>query len=356
MTVWPIVAPEPTGPVKTRVVAPRFTVVVAAYQVADLIGDGIESILAQSTPPFEIIVVDDGSSDGLESTVRRFGDRVAYLRQPHRGAAAAMNTGIDAASGDYVVFIGADDVFSPRRLEALTALAVSRPDLDILTTDAYVAVGNTPFRRFYDETNPFVSEDQRAEILERNFVFGHATALRQRLVEIGGFDESIRWTSDWELWIRMILGGSRIGLVNEPLATYRLWERSLSSQRLNQSRGKVMTLGRTILSPALTDAEREVVRRNLARCRRDVTAGEAELALVEGTPGARGRALAIARDSRFPPKTRVKAFAAALLPHLAASLLRRGQRESWVGAGGVRIRREAAGDPPPSEGQGRQPG
>jgi len=134
-------------------------------------------------------------------------------------------------------------------------------------------------------------------------------------------------------------------LVNEPLATYRLWQRSLSSQRLNQSRGKIMTFERTALNPALTDAEREVVTRNLAQCRRDVAAGEAELALVEGAPDARGRALAIARDGSFPRKTRLKALAAALLPSIAASLLRREQRGSWIGAGGVRVRREAAVDP-----------
>jgi len=339
------VVPEPAGPVRPLDGPPTLSVVVAAYQVADLIGECIESILDQTLPPHELIVVDDGSSDGLEGALRRFGNRVAYLERPHRGAAAAMNAGTAAASGDYVVFIGADDVFDPERLEALAELALARPDLDILTTDAYVAVADTPFRRFYDETNPFAADDQRAEILQRNFVFGHTAVLRRRLVEVGGFDETIRWTSDWELWIRMILGGSRIGLVNEPLATYRLWERSLSSQRLNQSRGKIMTLERTSSNPALTDAERRLVECNLAQCRRDVAAGEAELALIEGAPDTRRRALAIAKDGEFPWKTRLKSLAAALLPALAANLLRREQRAGWVGAGGVRVRRDAASDP-----------
>ncbi len=345
MSAWSIVVPEPTRPFETRTAPPTFTVVVAAYQVADLIGDGIESILDQTLPALEVIVVDDGSSDDLEDTVQRFGNRIAYLKRAHGGAAAAMNTGVHAATGDYVVFIGADDVFAPERLEALAELAMSRPDLDVLTTDAYVAVGNTPFRRFYDETNPFVVDDQRSEILERNFVFGHTAVLRRRLIELGGFDEGIRWTSDWELWIRMILAGSQIGLVNEPLATYRLWERSLSSQRLNQSRGMITTLERTTLNSTLTGPEREVVARNLAQRRRDVAAGEAELALMEGAPDARERAWAIARDGRFSRKTRARAFAAALLPPIAAALLRREQRGSWIGAGGVRIRREVANDP-----------
>ncbi len=184
-------------------------------------------------------------------------------------------------------------------------------------------------------------------------MFGHTAVLRQRLIEIGGFDEGIRWTSDWELWIRMILSGSQIGLVNEPLATYRLWERSLSSQRLSQSRGKTMTLERTLSNPALTDAERELVARNLARCRRDVASGEAELALVEGAPDARRRSLAIARDRSYPSKTRLRALAAAIAPSIAAHVLRREQRDRWIGAGGVRVGRPVAETPDDSRSSSR---
>ena len=200
------------------------------------------SVLGQTLPPLEVIVSDDGSTDELRQTVASFGDRVRYLRNEHRGAAAAMNAGVAAAEGDYAVFIGADDTFEPKRLEALAELANISPDVDVLTTDAYVAIAGKVFRRFYDETFPFAFSHQRSEILRRNFVFGHTAVLRRRFVEVGGFDESIGWTSDWELWARMILGGSRMGLVPEPLATYNIREQALSSKRLDQARGRLQTL------------------------------------------------------------------------------------------------------------------
>ncbi|MGZ4397181.1 MAG: glycosyltransferase [Gaiellaceae bacterium] len=340
----PFLAPTPDGPVERRRSLPTFSVVIAAYQVADLIGEGIASVLGQTRPPLEVIVADDGSSDGLEEVVRRFGDRVTYLPRAHAGAGAAMNAGALEASAEYLVFIGSDDLFAPRRLEALAELATARPDLHILTTDAYVAMGNEIFRRFYDETNPFVVEGQRAEILERNFIFGHTAVPRERFLELGGFDETIRWTSDWELWIRMILDGSRVGLVDEPLATYRLWERSLSSQRLNQSRGKIATLQRTLEHPCLSAEERERVERGVAACRREVAAGEAEAALIEGRADARRLAIAVARTSGFPLLTRAKALGATIAPPLAAALLRRERSRFWTGAGGVRVPRRVASD------------
>jgi hypothetical protein len=252
-----ILAPEPVAPVVALTEVPSFSVVIAAYQVADMIGDAIRSVLDQTVPALEVIVVDDGSPDDIESAVGLFGSRVTLLRREHRGAAATMNAGVEAASGDYVCFIGADDVFAPERLEALGDLAVVRPDIDVLTTDAWVSSHGQIFSRFYHDANPFETANQREAILERNFVFGHTAVRRARFVEVGGFDESIRWTSDWELWARLILAGSAIGLVNEPLATYRLHEATLSAKRLHQARGRLMTCGRILEHPSLTASERQ---------------------------------------------------------------------------------------------------
>jgi hypothetical protein len=318
---------------------PTFSVVIAAYEVADLIGDAIDSVLGQTLPPLEVIVSDDGSTDELRQTVASFGDRVRYLRNEHRGAAAAMNAGVAVAEGDYAVFIGADDTFEPKRLEALAELANTSPDADVLTTDAYVAIAGKVFRRFYDETFPFAFSHQRSEILRRNFVFGHTAVLRRRFVEVGGFDESIRWTSDWELWARMILGGSRIGLVPEPLATYNIREQALSSKRLDQARGRLQTLRCIERDPRLASAELVVVRREIEACSNEIASRETQEALLAGAPGARAQALAIARLKGYPPKARVRALGAALAPRLAGRLLKRQQSRVWTGAGGVAVSR-----------------
>ena len=318
---------------------PTFSVVIAAYEVADLIGLAIDSVLAQTRPALEVIVSDDGSTDELREAVASFGDRVRYLRNEHRGAAAAMNAGAAVAEGDYVVFIGADDTFEPRRLEALAEFASSSPEVDVLTTDAHVALGGRVFRRFYDETFPFEFDDQRGEILRRNFVFGHTAVLRTRFQEVGGFDESIGWTSDWELWARMILGGSEIGLVPEPLATYNIREQALSSKRLDQARGRLQTLRRIERDPRLAAAELTVVRDQIEACSNEIASGETQEALLAGAPHARAQAFAIARLKGYPAKARLRALGAAIAPRLAARLLQRERDRAWTGAGGVAVSR-----------------
>jgi glycosyltransferase involved in cell wall biosynthesis len=323
-------------------------VVIAAYQVADVIADAIQSVLDQTLPPHEVIVVDDGSTDEIEAAVGRFGSHISFLRREHGGAAAAMNAGAWAASGDYVCFIGADDVFAPERLEALGDLAVARPDLDVLTTDAWISLHGQVFRRFHDETFPFEAANQRQAILERNFVFGHTAVRRERFVEVGGFDESIRWTSDWEIWARMILGGSGVGLVNEPLATYRLNENALSAKRLQQARGRLLTCSRILDHPSLTAEERADVERTKSLIRREIAWGEAKDACVEKTADRRARAFRVFADAEELRGIRIHALLVALASRLAGAALARRRQRYWIGAGGVRVRRERPGARRPS--------
>src|SRR4051812_28887149 len=97
---WKFLAP-PAGDVRPRPEVPTFSVVIAAYQVADVIADAIGSVLAQTVPPAEIVVCDDGSTDDLSSAVAPFADRIVLLRQENRGEAAAKNTAVAAASSEF---------------------------------------------------------------------------------------------------------------------------------------------------------------------------------------------------------------------------------------------------------------
>ena len=109
----------------------------------------------------------------------------------------------------------------PERLEAQAELASARPDLDILTSDAYLEVGGRDRRTCYGDDWSFDVKDQRAAILERNFIFGLAAVRRRRLLAVGGFDETLPTATDWDCWIRLILSGSAAGLVAEPLPDTR---------------------------------------------------------------------------------------------------------------------------------------
>lgn len=106
------------------------SVVIPAYDAEGFLARAVESVLGQSIPPREILVVDDGSTDGTADVARRLGERIRYLRQENAGPSGARNRGIGAAAGEWVAFLDADDWWLPRRLERGLAVAGRYPGLN----------------------------------------------------------------------------------------------------------------------------------------------------------------------------------------------------------------------------------
>ena len=335
-------APPPERPVEPGL-PPTFSVIVAAHNAADVIGEALDSALEQTVAPLEVIVCDDGSTDDLDTALEPYRDRIRVLRKERGGEGSAKNAAAAAASGDFVVILDADDVFFPTRLEALGKLAAARPDLDILTTDAYLTVEGRVIRRCYDGKWTFAVNDQRREILRRNFIFGHAAVRRERLLSDGGFDEAILWTTDWDRWLRLIFEGSRAGVVEEPLALYRLRESSLSTRRDDLVRGKIMTLEKACANPALRPDDRPVLEGAIAEYRRELELSELRRALATGTRGSRWQALRVATARGFSTRERLEAAAAVLAPGISGRVSRSRAGRFWTGAGGIRVPRPASG-------------
>jgi glycosyltransferase involved in cell wall biosynthesis len=323
--------------------APAFSVIVAAYNVADVIGEALDSIRRQSLAPLEVIVCDDGSTDDLERALEPYREEIVFLHKENGGEASAKNAAARAAKGDFVLILDADDVYLPNRIAALTELARARPDLDILTSDALLVANNRPLRRLYDRSWSFEAEDQRRAILQRNFIFGHAAVRRDLFLAHGGFDESILWTTDWDLWLRMILGGSLAGCVGEPLALYRLREVSLTARRRDLALGRLATLEKACSNPDLREGDVPVLETSLRAYRRIFALEDLRSAVLAGEAGIRRRALKVLAAHGYPPRVRAETAAIATAPAVAARLLRRRAERSWVGAGGIRVRRAAQG-------------
>jgi GT2 family glycosyltransferase len=307
--------PPPAGLEPPEV--PSFSVLIPAYQAERFVVTAVESALAQTHPPHEVIVCDDGSTDGTVRVLEPYRDRIIYLRKENGGEASAKNAAARAASGEFVVLLDADDTYLPERLEALGQLAAARPDLDLMTTDAFIEVDGESARRVYASPSRFEVHDQRKAILRGNFIHGHAAIRREAYLAVGGFDESIRFTADWDCWIRLILGGARAGRVAEPLAVYRVWEGGLSSSRLAYARGHVQTLEKTARRDDLSPSELDVLEETLATRRRAEALVAAETALADQAPDARTRLLRIALGDGFGVRTRAKAAGAALAPGTA---------------------------------------
>jgi glycosyltransferase involved in cell wall biosynthesis len=313
-----VVAPPPLrtlppGPV------PTFSVITPAYQAADFIGRAVESALNQTMPPHEIIVCDDGSTDDLAGALATYRDRITLLRIEHGGAASARNAAARVSSGEFLAFLDADDAFLPNHLEDLGKLASARPDLDILMTGTYRELNGRIVGRGRGPKD-FVVKNQPLGILRSNFISMASSAVRrQRLLDVGGFDQATAPSEDRDLWVRLLLDGSRAGFVPAPSVIYRVREGSISSDLVRVKRAGVVVLEKVAQRPDVGARERRIARRGAGALRRRI---EARLALIEGRPDARRLALAIVLARGSGLTSRLKAAATFISPRTARGYLK----------------------------------
>jgi glycosyltransferase involved in cell wall biosynthesis len=284
--------------------APTISVVIPAYEAAGTIAEAVGSALSQDPSPHQVIVADDGSGDALEQALSLFPpDQVSLLRLPHAGVSASRNAACREASGEFVLFLDADDLLLPGKLAAVGRLGRERPGLDVLATDLWFERDGDRSGRF-GEANPFPAEaEQRRTVLERCFVAQPAIR-RSRLLALGGFDESLRTGEDWDCLLRLVLDGSVAGFDDEPLAVYRIHGGSLTSSRADTFRDRARVLEKALANPNLRPEERPVAERMLASQRARAALGDAQAAVAGNRPDVRHRGLALARAAGSSPRER----------------------------------------------------
>ncbi|AKL72662.1 Glycosyl transferase family 2 [Actinobacteria bacterium IMCC26256] len=321
--------------------APAISVVIAAFEAAATIGATIRSVIAQSPSPLEIVVCDDGSSDDLAGALSEFGEKVRLLRIEHGGEAKAKNAAIEAASGEFVAIIDADDRFLPGRLAAIQRVLIERADLDLVTTDAVIELNGRVVGRAYNNGNIFAVESQRAAILDHNFIFGQVVVKREVMLRLGGFDPEIKYTTDWECWIRLILDGGRVGCIDAPLGVYVMHESSMSASRQAMYEGRVATLRKTLRDSRLSEIERGLINERISAEERRTSRAEMRSALITGDELVRQIAQDVAKDATQPRRERLKAAFAAFFPRIASARMRSHNRSYWIGVGDQRFQRSS---------------
>jgi glycosyltransferase involved in cell wall biosynthesis len=306
-------APAPRAPLEPLVTPPSFAIVIRVYQGAETVGEAVRSALDQVRPADEIIVVDDGSTDDLKGALLEFGSEIRLVQKSNGGGASALNAGAATASSEFVAILDADDVYYPRRIEALAELARVRPDLDLITTDAVVVRDGEQIGRFA-EHNHFATDDQRRAILWSCFPGGWPAVRRSSLRAIGGFDESLRVAHDWDCWLRLIMAGSLAGFVDEPHYEYRLRPGGLTSGRRESLWDRVRLLEKARRDPGLEHEERRILRRSIRSHR--TRAVYSELQVEFRGRDARFR-LARHAFSNITPRARLEVALAVIAPGLA---------------------------------------
>jgi glycosyltransferase involved in cell wall biosynthesis len=316
---------------------PKVSVIIPAFNCARYIADAIDSVLAQTYQDFEIIVVDDESTDGTGEVVRQYGDRVRCIRQKNRGPSGAKNTGIQAARGEYISTLDGDDLWMPDRLEKLTPLLDQQPELGFAYGDCY-RIDETPDRIQPRTAFQIHGGARRGWVLERlvmvNFVPSQSVIIRRRALDaVGLFDESYRIGEDWDLWLRLA-ARYPVDFIPDVVAMRRQHMQNIT----NNSDVTMMSNAVSILSH-LKQREPEAVARirrahNRALARAHFLLG---VARVNNGDSRRGR-VEIARSLRYAP-THLKAYGWWLL--------------SWFGSGalnGLRhVKRRFKQTTPPTE-------
>ncbi|MBL8862847.1 MAG: glycosyltransferase [Planctomycetes bacterium] len=210
---------------------PRVSVIVPTYQGEAFVRETIESVLAQTYRDFELIVCDDGSTDGTLAVVRAFGDRLRLVTQPNRGVAAARNHAADSARGEILAFLDHDDLWEPGMLATLVPLLDADPGTGLVYADAWIVDKHGALRGRRGEYLQYRSGSVFDDLLRGNFIPVETTLVRAALYrELGGSDERLRYLEDYELCLR-VARRTRIGFHPEPLARYRIHERNLSHER-----------------------------------------------------------------------------------------------------------------------------
>lgn len=206
---------------------PKVSVIIPAYNAEAFLSEAIESVLAQSFQDFEVIVIDDGSTDDSARIANSFGGNVFCLSQENRGLAAARNRGIAESKGELIALLDADDYWLAEKLEK---------QVELLERESEAVACFTLTENFNDqgETLETSVEPDYADIVEAlllySCIIGPPSSVmikRSALNKIGDFDMNFSQCADWDMWLRLAELG-KVVYVNKPLVRYRIHPTNMS--------------------------------------------------------------------------------------------------------------------------------
>ena len=221
------------------------SVVIPTYNYGRFLATAIDSALAQTYTPMEVIVVDDGSTDDTAAVVARYGDRIRVLRKPNGGLSSARNAGIALARGDLVALLDADDRWLPEKLERQVPYFVSDGRVGMVHTGSRIFDHGTGMTLC--EVFPQASLDFH-ELMNCCAVSAPSTVIRRKVFpHVGGFDQTLAEAEDWDMWIRIAAAGWKVTGCPEVLVEYRTHTSNMSrSNPLRHFRNCMKVLSKSL--------------------------------------------------------------------------------------------------------------
>ncbi|MED3729454.1 glycosyltransferase [Priestia filamentosa] len=203
---------------------PKVSIIIPFYN-CPYVDQAIESAINQTYSNIEIIVVDDGSTKFKEKLVP-FQEKIVYIRKENGGTATALNEGIRSATGEYVAWLSSDDYFLPEKVAKQISFMINEKVEASFTNYNYINEANQPTKHW---ARPVFSnnDDVYRAFLNYNAINGCTVIIKREIFEQAGyFNPNLRYTQDYEMWIRLLIKGYKIYYLDEELTKFRIHKES----------------------------------------------------------------------------------------------------------------------------------
>lgn len=246
--------------------APVVSVILPTYNREYMVDEAIQSVLDQTFEYFELIIVDDGSSDSTRHIVASYLDsRIRYIYQNNAGLAATRNNGIQHAQGKYIAFLDDDDLFLPNKLALQVSFLEQNTRIGWVSGGYYVT---DLHNRVLAERQPWRNYP---DLTSKTWLFAcmttpHAVLIRREwLMQVGGFDSQMHYGEDWDLWLRLAYAGCPMTWVEHPVCCYRMHKTNLTREGVKFKLGFLRMLEKFFQQPQLPTSLKAIEQTAFAR-------------------------------------------------------------------------------------------
>jgi glycosyltransferase involved in cell wall biosynthesis len=304
---------------------PKVSIIIPAYNTANLIKGCLDSVLAQTYSDFETLVVNDGSPDTpqLEQVLAPYMDRITYIAQENKRAAGARNTAIRSANGEFLAFLDSDDSWTPHHLASQMKQFDENPSLDLVYANGLRIAHPRHLVEFMDKCPSHGRANFEALVVERcQIPISTVVVRKSTILAAGCFDENLARCDDYDMWLRAAFHGAKIGYKREVQARLNGGRPgSLGVSSLKMQEAYLIILEKTARTLPLTGAQHQLVRQRASETRVRCLVEQSKLQLGEGRFAQAKELLSEANKTAGHLKFRVALLGLSIAPVTTSKLI-----------------------------------
>ena len=249
---------------------PLVSIIIPTYNCRRWLGDTIDSALAQTYPNCEVLVVDDGSTDGTgDWLAKQYGERIRYFWKENGGLSSARNFGLHHARGEYIQFLDADDLLLPNKTDTHVTYLEAHPEVDVVYCHCLTFSDDPEEAEEWPRKHLYQSGQAFSSMINGGYILCHMPLTRRKAIAaIEPFDEErLQSCADWDFWLRLAWSGANFHYLDgPPMVRYRVYPDSMSHAHVNHAR-EALTVLRKVRSYVSDPTERRRLRIRQAESR-----------------------------------------------------------------------------------------